>query len=124
MSRKVLVIDDDASIREVIRLTLEHVAGWQVEDAPDAAAGLAAAVARPPDAVLLDVMMPGTDGPATLRLLRADDRSAGLPVVFLTAKIMREERARLEAMGAAGVIAKPFDPMQLPSLISDALGWV
>ena len=124
MSRKVLVIDDDASIREVIRLTLEHVAGWQVEDAPDATAGLAAALARPPDAVLLDVMMPGTDGPATLQLLRADDRSAGLPVVFLTAKIMRDERARLEAMGAAGVIAKPFDPMQLPGLISDALGWV
>ncbi len=66
-----------------------------------------------PDLVLLDVMMPGTDGPTTLQRMRADPRFAGIPVVFVTAKAMPAEVARFRELGAIAVLAKPFDPMQL-----------
>jgi CheY-like chemotaxis protein len=66
-----------------------------------------------PDLVLLDVMMPGTDGPTTLQRMRADPRFANIPVVFVTAKAIPAEVARFRGLGAVAVIAKPFDPMQL-----------
>jgi CheY-like chemotaxis protein len=71
-----------------------------------------------PDLVLLDVMMPGTDGPTTLQRMRADPRFANIPVVFVTAKAMPAEVARFRELGAVAVIAKPFDPMQLGQQIA------
>jgi two-component system, OmpR family, alkaline phosphatase synthesis response regulator PhoP len=68
-------------------------------------------------------MMPGMDGPATLAALRADPVTSEIPVVFLTAKVQASERSRLEGLGVAGVVAKPFDPMTLAQEISAALGW-
>ena len=123
MSHRVLVIDDDPAIREVVRLSLSLVGGFEVDEAGSGREGAATARATVPDAVLLDVMMPGTDGPATLELLRGQDSTRHVPVVFLTAKLMREERDRLEGMGAAGVLAKPFDPIALPGLLAGLLGW-
>ncbi|MCU1372755.1 MAG: response regulator receiver protein, partial [Actinomycetia bacterium] len=84
---------------------------------------LAMARAEQPDAIILDVMMPGMDGPATLAELRADPATADIPVVFLTAKVQSIERRRLEELGAAGVVAKPFDPMTLAGELSAAFGW-
>jgi CheY-like chemotaxis protein len=118
---RVLIIDDEADIRRVARLSLAKIGGMEVLDAAGGAEGTEKAAAEAPDAILLDVMMPGLDGPATLRVLRADPRTAGIPVVFLTAKAMPDEVARLLAMGVRGVLSKPFDPMTLPAQLRAAL---
>lgn len=123
MSRRLLLVDDDADIREVARLSLERIGGWAVVDAESAdAAELRVAADGPFDVVLLDVMMPGADGPATLRRLRDGPLGTDIPVIFLTAKVQRGDRERLEALGAAGVIAKPFDPVALPDEVAQILG--
>ena len=118
---KVLIIDDEADIRRVARLSLVKIGGMEVVDAASGAEGARTAAAETPDAILLDVMMPGLDGPSTLLALRADPRTAGIPVIFLTAKAMPEEVRRLLALGVRGVLIKPFDPMTLPSQLRAAL---
>ncbi|MDO9141845.1 MAG: response regulator, partial [Methylobacter sp.] len=70
-----------------------------------------------PDLILLDVMMPGMDGPATLQKLRANPPTASIPVIFLTAKVQPNEVAQYQALGALNVIAKPFDPMTLAAQV-------
>jgi CheY-like chemotaxis protein len=117
----VLIIDDEADIRRVARLSLARIGGMDVLDAGSGAEGTEKAAAEAPDAILLDVMMPGQDGPATLRALRADPRTAAIPVVFLTANAMPDDVARLLAMGVRGVLNKPFDPLTLPAQLRAAL---
>jgi CheY-like chemotaxis protein len=119
----VLLVDDEDDIREVAGVSLELVAGWKVATARSGEEAFALAAGEPPDAILLDVMMPGTDGPGTLRLLRSDPRTADIPVVFLTAKAQTSEQQRLLELGACGVVSKPFDPLTLADEISRALGW-
>jgi CheY-like chemotaxis protein len=123
VSRRILVVDDEPDIRLVARLALERLGGFEVVEAADADGAVAAVDARPPDAVLLDVMMPSDDGPATLRRLRALPDGNDLDVVFLTAKVQAAEVARLEALGVRGVLAKPFDPMTLATELRTLLGW-
>jgi len=118
---RVLIIDDEADIRRVARLSLARIGGMDVLDAGSGAEGTEKAAAEAPDAILLDVMMPGLDGPATLRALRADPRTADIPVVFLTANAMPDDVARLLAMGVRGVLNKPFDPLTLPAQLRAAL---
>jgi CheY-like chemotaxis protein len=119
MSRRLLLVDDSDDIRAIARISLERVGGWTVVPAASGHAALDAADSQGPfDAVLLDVMMPDMDGPAVLEELRAGGLAAGVPIVFLTAKTQAAEREHLCALGAAGVIAKPFDPLAL----SDELG--
>lgn len=117
----VLVVDDEPDIRRIARLALERVAGWRVTEAASGPEAVASVEAERPDAVLLDVMMPEQDGPQTLAALRA--LPGAPPVVFLTAKVQAEEVARLGALGVAGVLAKPFDPMTLGERLSEVLGW-
>jgi CheY-like chemotaxis protein len=105
----------------VARLSLARIGGMDVLDAGSGAEGTEKAAAEAPDAILLDVMMPGQDGPATLRALRADPRTAAIPVVFLTANAMPDDVARLLAMGVRGVLNKPFDPLTLPAQLRAAL---
>jgi two-component system, OmpR family, response regulator len=119
---KILIIDDEDDIRRISRLALGRVGGMDVVDAASGVSGLALAIAEAPDAILLDVMMPGRDGPETLSLLRADPRTAHIPVIFLTAKAMASEVERLRALGAAGVLTKPFDPMSLAANVRAILG--
>ena len=119
---KVLVIDDEDDIRRVARLALERVGGMEVADTGRSEDAVAIALQEKPDAVLLDVMMPLRDGPATLAALRADPRTAAIPVVFLTAKVMPSEIQRLRSLGAAGVLTKPFDPMTLAASLRAVLG--
>jgi len=122
-ARRVLIIDDDDGIREVAKMSLELVAGWEVATAGSGADGLAQARESPPEGILLDVMMPGMDGPATLGELRADDAVGSTPVIFLTAKVQAAERTRFAEMDVSGLIAKPFDPMKLASQIAELFGW-
>lgn len=123
MSKTLLLIDDDDDIREVAQLSLELGAGWTVLAASSGAEGIETAKANKPDAILLDVMMPSMDGPATLERLRGDDATRAIPVVFLTAKARPAERDRLAGLDVAGVLAKPFDPMTLADQLRDVLGW-
>lgn len=119
---KVLIVDDEPDIRRIARMGLSRVGGMEVVEAPGGAEALALVKEHRPDAVLLDVMMPGLDGPSTLARLRADPDTAGLPVVFLTAKAIAAEVERLRSLGAAGVLTKPFDPMTLARDLRALLG--
>lgn len=85
--------------------------------------GIALAVAHPLDAILLDVMMPGMDGPRTLLELQSNLKTQGVPVLFLTAKVQAADIRRFQTLGVRGVIAKPFDPTTLANEVADILGW-
>jgi CheY-like chemotaxis protein len=121
--RHVLVVDDDSSIREVAHLALELVAGWRVTTAASGSEGWQRAISDRPDVMLLDVMMPGMDGPTALRRLREDPATREIPVIFLTAKVGGFGQDSDEAGQLAGVIAKPFDPMTLADEVAALLGW-
>jgi CheY-like chemotaxis protein len=121
--RKILIIDDEADIREVAAMSLETMCGWSVLQANSGAEGLRVARQQRPDAILLDVMMPDMDGPKTLKAIRADNTLAKIPVIFLTAKVQNSDRQRFTEMGVTTVLAKPFDPLQLGQQIAHALGW-
>lgn len=114
---RVLYVEDDKSIQAVARLALETVGGLDVcicscgEEAVQVGADFA------PQLILLDVMMPGMDGPETLRQLRKQSALASVPVVFMTARTQDSEVQGYLALGAVDVIPKPFDPMQLASQV-------
>jgi two-component system, OmpR family, alkaline phosphatase synthesis response regulator PhoP len=123
MSKTLLIVDDDEDIRDVAALALEIGTPWTLLTAASGAAGIDALRSVRPDAILLDVMMPGLDGPATLEALRQDPRTRDIPVIFLTAKARPADRDRLQALDVVGVLAKPFDPIELPGQIAGLLGW-
>jgi len=112
---KVLLIDDEADIRKVGRLSLEMVGKFEVTTAASAAEGIQVAMTDRPDVILMDMMMPGMDGLAALTELRRSPDLAQIPVLFMTAKAQRSDIARYVALGAAGVVPKPFNPMTLPA---------
>jgi two-component system OmpR family response regulator len=119
---KILIIDDEPDIRKIAKLSLSRVGGMQVVEAASGPDGVRLAEAERPDAILLDVMMPGMDGPETLALLKAGLATSKIPVLFLTAKAMSSELERLKTLGAVAVLTKPFDPMKLPQELKAALG--
>ena len=104
-------------------MSLKLAAGWDVSAAASGAEGIARAGAEQPDVILLDVMMPELDGPATYRLLQADPQTRSIPVILLTAKVQAADRRQFAALGVSGVLAKPFDPVALAAQVSGALGW-
>lgn len=115
--QRILYVEDEADIQVVARLALEAVGGFTVDIASRGEDALTRVAEFQPDLLLLDVMMPGMDGPATLRALRALPAAAKLPAIFMTARVQPSEVAELIAEGAIGVIAKPFDPMTLAASI-------
>lgn len=121
--RRILLVDDDQGIREVARTVLEMVGGYDVETAASGMEGLEKARTSPPDAIVLDVMMPGLDGPATFDLLQEQPETCNVPVILLTAKTQAADRSRFAEMGVAGMLSKPFDPMTLCDQIAAILGW-
>lgn len=114
---RILYVEDEPDIRMVAQMALQAVGGFTViacasgQEALDAAPGAAA------DLLLLDVMMPGMDGPSTLKGLRALPATANTPVIFMTAKVQAAEVAVYKGLGALEVIPKPFDPMELSAQI-------
>jgi CheY-like chemotaxis protein len=123
MAYKILIVDDEDDIREVAALSLESVAGWEVQTADSGPQALLRAVQFQPDAILLDVMMPGMDGPATFQELRRNPATARIPVLLLTAKVQSSDQRRFAGLGVEAVLFKPFDPLTLSGQISGALGW-
>ena len=122
MSLDLLYIDDEPDIRELVEISLEMDGRISVRTVPDGAAGLSSFAQKPADAVLLDVMMPGMDGPQVLERLRKLPSGAQVPVIFFTAHTRADERERLLTMGAQTVLIKPFDPLTLAGDILAALG--
>ena len=116
---RILYIEDEADIREVATLALENVGGFIVQACASGEESLRALPRFRPNLILLDVMMPGMDGPTTLKKLRELPESRGIPAVFMTAKAAQDEVTELKAIGALGVIPKPFDPMTLSSTVID-----
>lgn len=112
---RILYVDDEADIREIVSMSLSLDPDITVETVSSGAEALAAVRKSLPDVILLDVMMPEMDGPTTLFLLRERPESRGVPVVFMTARTQGREIQRFKELGALGVIAKPFDPIALAS---------
>ncbi len=121
--RRILIIDDEEDIRAVAALSLEAVAGWSVATANSGTAGIQAARDTLPDAILMDVMMPGMDGPTTFRAMQQVPEIAAIPVILLTAKVQGVDQRRFADLGVASILFKPFDPLLLAQQISAALGW-
>jgi two-component system, OmpR family, response regulator len=114
---RILLVDDEADIRQVARLALEALGGFQVRECPSGLAAPQAALDFAPQLVLMDVMMPGQDGPETLKVLRATPGLPLVPIVFMTAKVQPQEVSAFRSLGALDVIAKPFDPMTLAQTV-------
>lgn len=121
-ARRLLLIDDAEDMRELARLFLELDGEFEVETAIDAESGLAAARLQRPDAILMDVMMPGIDGIAALGMIRADAMLRDLPVILLSGTVRGPGSERLQGLDVRGVIAKPFDAAVLASQVSTMLG--
>src|SRR5215469_4990283 len=121
--RTVLIVDDEDDIREVAALSLEATAGWKILTASSGAEGIEVAVAHKPDAILMDVMMPGVDGPSTYRIMQENPAISHIPVLLLTAKVQGVDKRRFADLGVAAVLFKPFDPLTLADQISEALHW-
>ncbi|TWB44173.1 response regulator [Nitrospirillum pindoramense] len=124
---RVLYVDDEPDIQAIVELSLRHVGGLDVrlaESGGQALALLERAILEGwvPQLILLDAVMPGMDGPATLAAIRHHPSLDGIPVAFVTAMTQDSEVAALKALGAVGVIAKPFDPLGLPGNVRDVWG--
>jgi len=117
---KVLVIDDEAPIRLLCRVNLE-AEGMDVIEAADGPSGVERAVDEEPDVILLDVMMPGLDGWRVAEQLLQDDRTTGIPIIFLTARAEFRDRARGLDIGGVDYITKPFNPLELAPLVQRLL---
>lgn len=117
----VLVIDDEADIRRIAEVALTRLSGMKVLEADGALAGLAMAAHYKPDLILMDFMMPGIDGVDAMLALQRDPATAGIPVVFLTAKTSEADARQLKQLGARGVVTKPFDPLTLGAQLRSLL---
>jgi CheY-like chemotaxis protein len=118
---RVLHVDDEPDIREVAEISLGLDPGLVLRSCESGAQALAVAAEWHPDIIVLDVMMPAMDGPATLAKLRENRATSAIPVIFMTARAQSREVDRFRALGAIGVIAKPFDPMTLAASVRNFL---
>jgi two-component system, OmpR family, alkaline phosphatase synthesis response regulator PhoP len=121
--KRLLMIDDEETIQTVVKFGINMAAGWDVLSASTGQLGIEIAQKERPDAILLDVMMPEMDGIATFKALQADPVTTEIPVIFLTAKAQTVERNQFSALGASGVITKPFNALDLPEQIAKILRW-
>jgi CheY-like chemotaxis protein len=115
---RILIVDDDEDVRMLVRMSLERVGGFEVLSAASGREGVAHAREQQPDAILLDMMMPGMDGRATVAELRGLPETADIPIVLITAKISPRDHERFGDLPIQGAISKPFDPIELPGQIA------
>ncbi|NQW16446.1 MAG: response regulator [Chloroflexi bacterium] len=120
-SIRALIIDDDADILRIAQLSLERLAGWTVTAELSGGNAVNLAISKRVDVVILDVQMPELDGPTIFNMLRANPDTAGIPVVMLTASVQAADHERFVALGADGILVKPFDPTRLAGQIEEIL---
>jgi CheY-like chemotaxis protein len=123
MPYRLIIIDDDRFIRDVSEVTLRKAAGWTAATAASGREGIDLAKREPPDAILLDISMPGMDGFSVFQELQADPTTQSIPVILMTAKALPDDFQQFTEMGFAGVVLKPFDPLTVCRQIADLLGW-
>lgn len=121
--KRVLIIDDEDDIREVAQASLELMAGLDVIVACSSQEGLTKAEVEQPDAILLDVMLPGMDGLTVFKHLQANPATRHIPVILLTAKVQISDQQRFNELGVKAMIAKPFKPAKLAHQLLEVLGW-
>ena len=119
----VLIIDDEAAIRLLCRVNLE-AEGLRVLEASDGRSAVDEAFAGRPDAILLDIMMPGPDGWQVAERLLEDERTSEIPIVFLTARAGLRDRSRGLDLGGLAYVTKPFNPLELASLVEELIARV
>lgn len=121
MSKNILIIDDEEDVKEIVQMGLEMAADWNVITASTGKEGLELAVTKQPEVILLDLMMPEWDGKETLKYLKANLNTASIPVILMTAKTQSAIALELSKLDLAGVITKPFRPLELPEQINNIL---
>jgi CheY-like chemotaxis protein len=122
-AKRILLIDDEKRLARVIQACLTKLGGWTVIVAASGSEGLVKAQTEQPDAILLDVMMPDIDGLTLLRQLKENSLTETIPVILLTAKLPTIDPNQAEPLPIAGMIAKPFEPLNLPEQIAEILNW-
>lgn len=122
-TKRILLIDDDRNISLVIQVSLSELSDWTVLMADSSTEGLRQAQTEQPDAILLDLMMPGMDGFTVLKKLKENPKTAGIPVVLLTAKVQSDRFKPSDEPQLSGILTKPFDPLTLADQITEILDW-
>ncbi|MBE9225463.1 response regulator [Phormidium sp. LEGE 05292] len=122
-TKNVLIIDDESDIREIAKMSLQLTRSWNVEGAGSGKEGLAIAIDKQPDVILLDIIMPEMDGLTTLKLLKENPFTQQIPVILLTATVKVATKQQYALLGAKAVMIKPFDPGILADQIETAVGW-
>jgi DNA-binding response OmpR family regulator len=123
MAKHILIVDDEQDIRIIVRISLEKFAGWRTILAATAEEALEKARSQLPDAILLDITMPDTDGFQVWDKLQSDPLTKSIPVILLTAKTSSLDKKRFSDMGVAGVITKPFNPIIIWKQVREILAW-
>lgn len=123
VNKRILIVDDEEDIRDVVRVSLEEFAGWLTISATSGVEGLQIAQAEILDAILLDISMPDMNGFEMCEKLQADPKTQKIPVIVLTAKVLPSDRRRFADLDVAGVITKPFDPIIIWRQVAEILGW-
>ncbi|MEM8675613.1 MAG: response regulator [Cyanobacteria bacterium P01_G01_bin.67] len=124
MSKSILIIDDESDVKEIAQMGLEMAADWQVITASTGKIGLDLAASQQPEVILLDLMMPEWDGKETLKHLKSNQVTAIIPVILMTAKTQSAIASELLDLDLAGVITKPFRPLELPEQINQILAQI
>lgn len=117
--KKILYVEDQKDIQMIARVALESISHYEVKICDGGEQALDCMAKYSPDLILLDVMMPGIDGPGTMIEMRKREELQSIPVIFMTAKVLPNEVDELMSLGALGVISKPFDPVSLGSQIQE-----
>ncbi|MEB3309634.1 MAG: response regulator [Snowella sp.] len=121
--KRILIVDDEAHLRELIQACLEDLGGWQALTAASGEDCLQILEFESVDAILLDISMPGMSGIAVYEKLQANPQTRSIPVILLTAKVLPSDRAQFSQMGVSGVISKPIEPTVLVIEITEILHW-
>lgn len=122
-SRKVLIIDDEPDIREIAKISIQFTRCWEVLTAASGLEGIEISLAKKPDVILLDVLMPEFDGLATLRILKKYPVVQNIPVILLTASRKIAMQPEYSEYDIQGILVKPFDPGTLCTQVEEILGW-
>ncbi|AFZ59915.1 response regulator [Anabaena cylindrica FACHB-243] len=122
-TKRVLIIDDEPGIRQIVQISLKAIAGWDVLLAASGKEGITVARVEVPDAILLDVMMPEMDGISTFQQMQTYSELHSIPTILLTAKAQTIEQRQFSELGVTGVITKPFKAPDLVKQMRSLLNW-